>query len=426
MINDSENSKKAFLNLVNQLISDKDFSNLKKLTLVIPTYNRNYYLSRCLWYHAHFPFGQIIVADSSPEEKKVINRETVEEVQKNFGIDILYLEYQPETDKYGGDIYRKWHDAVGYSNTEYVQICTDKEFAIPTQLNTSIEFLESNPDYISSQGDEYGVLKLKEPTHSLTLFNRHPSRSNEPSPDARERLEHSVIHCAGFANSTLLSVMRTTVAKEIYNTYYDSNRKRNHDLRYGELFLAYGGYVLGKVHHDKKSVSRIRDEIGKYDDIKSNNGEFFCNSQDSSTTRYPTYNDYRRLGTIDLYYSSIYDSFCDLYQRNTSFSREDVEEHLKTLESKFKTVFTTEDAFLKKLWDKYNHIYFLLPIFIRKHLSHIMKPIIKREIPISKDSPNIICINEGDLSADERIIVEIIMLTDKMRQSDSVVFSTYE
>ena len=57
------------MDFVDECYADKDLSLLKKLTLVIPTYNRNYYLSRCLWYHAHFPFGQIIVADSSPEEK---------------------------------------------------------------------------------------------------------------------------------------------------------------------------------------------------------------------------------------------------------------------------------------------------------------------------------------------------------------------
>ena len=89
---------------VDECYADKDLSQLQKLTLVIPTYNRNYYLSRCLWYHAHFPFGEIIVADSSPEEKKAVNRETVTKIRSLFGANIRYLEYEPETDKYGGDI----------------------------------------------------------------------------------------------------------------------------------------------------------------------------------------------------------------------------------------------------------------------------------------------------------------------------------
>ena len=63
-----------------------------------------------------------------PEEKKVVNRETVAKIREMFGANVLYLEYQPETEKYGGDIYRKWGKAVQHVETEYSQICTDKEF----------------------------------------------------------------------------------------------------------------------------------------------------------------------------------------------------------------------------------------------------------------------------------------------------------
>lgn len=57
------------LDFIDECYIDDDLSILEKLTLIIPTYDRNYYLSRCLWYHAHFPFGKIIVADSSHEKK---------------------------------------------------------------------------------------------------------------------------------------------------------------------------------------------------------------------------------------------------------------------------------------------------------------------------------------------------------------------
>ena len=140
---------------VDECYADKDLSLLKKLTIVIPTYNRNYYLSRCLWYHAHFPFGEIIVADSSPEEKKVVNRETVAKVREMFGANVRYLEYEPETEKYGGDIYRKWGDAVQHVETEYSLSCADKEFLIPTTVAESIRFLIDHPDYSIADGRYY-------------------------------------------------------------------------------------------------------------------------------------------------------------------------------------------------------------------------------------------------------------------------------
>ena len=159
------------MDFVDECYADKDLSLLKKLTLIIPTYNRNYYLSRCLWYHAHFPFGQIIVADSSPEEKKVVNRETVAKVREMFGADILYLEYEPETEKYGGDIYRKWGDAVMHVETEYVQICTDKAFRIPTGFTDAITFLSLNKDYVASKPGtgHYITSKSPSPLISQTL-----------------------------------------------------------------------------------------------------------------------------------------------------------------------------------------------------------------------------------------------------------------
>ena len=78
------------MDFVDECYADDDLSLLNKLTLVIPTYNRIYYLSRCLWYHAHFPFGQIIVADSSPEEKKSVMTRLVE----HYDIDEVKV-YEP-------------------------------------------------------------------------------------------------------------------------------------------------------------------------------------------------------------------------------------------------------------------------------------------------------------------------------------------
>ena len=143
------------LDYVDECYLNSDLSLLNKLTLIIPTYNRNYYFSRCLWYHAHFPFGQIIVADSSPEDKKVVNRDTVEKIRLLFNTNILYLEYEPENEQYGGDIYQKWANAVLKVNTEYSQICTDKEFVIPSSVQSSLEYLEEHANYVCADGRYY-------------------------------------------------------------------------------------------------------------------------------------------------------------------------------------------------------------------------------------------------------------------------------
>ena len=43
--------------------------------------------------------------------------DSVRKIWSLFHVTIIYLEYEPETEKYGGDIYKKWGDAVSQSNT---------------------------------------------------------------------------------------------------------------------------------------------------------------------------------------------------------------------------------------------------------------------------------------------------------------------
>ena len=122
------------MDCVYETYEGKDLSQLQKVTLVIPTHNRNYYLSRCLWYHAHFPFAEIIVADSSDESKRRVNHQTISEIQQMFSTKITYLEYDFPAEEYGGEIYRKWGDAVSRVETEFSLSCTDKEFLIPMTI----------------------------------------------------------------------------------------------------------------------------------------------------------------------------------------------------------------------------------------------------------------------------------------------------
>ena len=278
------------MDFVDECYADKDLSLLKKLTLVIPTYNRNYYLSRCLWYHAHFPFGQIIVADSSPEEKKVVNRETVAKVREMFGADILYLEYEPETEKYGGDIYRKWGDAVMHVETEYSQICTDKEFVIPTTQCECVNYLDQNLEYGVCSGKYYTVEKL---LNTPFLFSRYNMRSTENHPSAQVR------HASNFLdvnNAHLLSLYRSKIHQYIYSVLL------NHpgfDLRFGERYLEYTIYLCSKVYYLDQKPFNIRDLTELYD-----NG--IAKLSESSTLRYPSYDSYDKSSEE---YMSMYESF---------------------------------------------------------------------------------------------------------------------
>lgn len=266
---------------IDKYYADEDLSPLKKLTVVIPTYNRNYYLSRCLWYHSHFPFGEIIVADSSSEEKKAVNRETVRKIVEARGANIRYLEYPPESEKYGGDIYRKWGDAIQHVETEYSQICTDKEFLIPMTLCKCIAFLDKHEDYDIAVGSRYNTRLSK--SMNIEYFEAFPGRSlsiDYPDPLAR-LLVFSVSKPDTF---NLLSLRRSHVHKYTYTKLFESGIN---DLRFGELGVELLSIISSKSIYFSNKPHTCRDTT-----ILLSSHRLRYSTPESSATRYPLLNKY--------------------------------------------------------------------------------------------------------------------------------------
>lgn len=276
------------MDFVDEFYVDKDLSLLKKLTVVIPTYNRNYYLSRCLWYHSHFPFGEIIVADSSPEEKKVVNRETVQKLRAEYGINIRYLEYPPETDKYGRDIVKKWGDAVQHVETEYSQICTDKEFLIPMTLCKCISFLDEHEDYDIAAGPNYDIISSK--SKDINYSEAFPGRSLSLSyPDPLARLLAFSVSLPDTFN--ISSLRRSHVHKRVYNKLFELGVD---DIRFGELGLELFSVLLSKSIYFSEEPHICRDVIKLCSSLK-------CSTSESSATRYPLLDEYIQSGLYSDY-----------------------------------------------------------------------------------------------------------------------------
>lgn len=275
------------MDIIGELYVNLDLSLLKKLTLVIPTYNRNYYLSRCLWYHAHFPFGEIIVADSSPEDKKVVNRETVAKAREIFGANIRYLEYEPETEKYGEDIFKKWGDAVQHAEMEYSQICTDKEFLIPSTLAKCILFLDENEEYGSAEGTYKNMICGINSLISMeTIFKGRISLSYQ---DSVYRLLISISIISRHSSINLFALRRTVLHNKIYNTI----NKYKLDLRFGEALIELLTLIYSKYQFFSDVPHKYRDRL-ELDNAKGKSG--------SSDLRYPYLNQYISDGVYDFYF----------------------------------------------------------------------------------------------------------------------------
>ena len=121
-----------------------------KCTVLIPTYNRPNQLKRLLSYYHQYGNGlPVLIADSSSEVNKKLNRETVASFQSTS---FLYFDkYDPST-----NFYQKMLDVLQQVSTEYCVICADDDFVTPSGIQEAVAFLDINPDFTIAHGHYLG------------------------------------------------------------------------------------------------------------------------------------------------------------------------------------------------------------------------------------------------------------------------------
>ena len=397
---------------------DYDLSLLKKLTLVIPTYNRNYYLSRCLWYHAHFPFGQIIVADSSPDEKKIVNRETVAKIREAFGTNILYIEYEPETEKYGGDIYRKWGDAVQHVVTEYSEVVTDKEFLLPNSVVTCLQYLEEHKDHIACGGKKYSIClkpfrKISKSSDDYQLIQRKPNRSSETESGVLERLKDAFLIANAWDKNLLLTIHRTDVQKYVFDLL---RRYEINDIRYGELICAYAGYLFGKFHYVDSEIYKIRDIVYFQQSGGLNPNK---KSSESSNTRYPYLSEYSELDETNEFTERFIHCVSSELSIHTTVSFSDAEVVAKSITSfsilsRFDSGKTTVITKIFNRFPVLKDCWSVFPYSLKRFIGKIYSLIFNQRITVSNPL-------SADYSGDITLVTQTILLSLAKHLSDLVI-----
>jgi len=118
---------------------------MTKITILILTYNRPNRLKRLIDYYSGYNIDyNIIIADSSSTENKVLNKETISSFPN---LKILHL------DVYSDKInpLHKLVDAIKYTKTKYCLFGADDDFITPNGINQSVDFLENNQDFTVAQ-----------------------------------------------------------------------------------------------------------------------------------------------------------------------------------------------------------------------------------------------------------------------------------
>lgn len=288
---------------------------LKKLTVVLPTYGRNYYLSRSLLYYTRFPFGEIIVADSSHSEKKHINKEIVLSIQKNSKTKIRYLEFEPESEIYGGDIYKKWGSAVLQVNTEYSIISTDKEFFIVETLVKCIEFLDENPDITICEGEYYYIESPRE--RKYTTRNMYPAKTSLLQDDAVSRLNAAKM--GKNISSNQMGLRRAGFHKQLYKKLESDGID---DIRFGEFTLELLTLIRSKTMYLNQPYC--------YRDICNLSINNKLKKNESSSLRYPYLETYQKEGIYEIYFERFVNCLAPEIVEHSSLSLTDAEAFVRS------------------------------------------------------------------------------------------------
>lgn len=209
---------------------------LSDLTIIIPTFNRNYFLSRLLCYLKEQGFDNIIVADSSSPEKFAVNQEIVNSL---FGDNILHLWIREK--EYLSNFYEKIHTAAENVRTPYVVWCRDKDFPIISGLRECVQYLNDNPDFQLADGKFY-YFKLDYENRKISWKNHYVNKKTLDYEENNLRVNDYLRRGASFEFALIFTIHRTELFKKIYSEAI----KYTDDVRFSERFVEILALIYGK------------------------------------------------------------------------------------------------------------------------------------------------------------------------------------
>jgi glycosyltransferase domain-containing protein len=177
---------------------------MNDLTIVIPTHNRHKYLKRVLAYYEDYNVD-IVVVDSSKEH-------FTGDI-KSIGVKYHHL---PEI-----DYEEKLHYVLKNIKTKYTTLCADDDFIVKSAINKCVNFLDSNSDYGSVQGNHI-YYNMHKNSMIFAPFHFEAYGLDIDEDNFYERLEKLSLPVKLFINYAL---HRTSILQQIFEFLTNSNIK---------------------------------------------------------------------------------------------------------------------------------------------------------------------------------------------------------
>lgn len=198
---------------------------INDLTILIPTYNREHHLKRLLSYYEKKLCAKFIVLDSSTESAQQINLNLVNSLKN----DIEHISYSANTNPTC-----KITDGLKRVTTKYCVLCADDDLLFPLSLETAINFLENNSNFVCVDGLYLNVTKTP---NSLIIDIEYSTEGNFLDKSCGR-----VYKLLENYESLFYGVFRTTDLQNIFNSFGAIS-----ELHYLELFQSVASVIIGKT-----------------------------------------------------------------------------------------------------------------------------------------------------------------------------------
>lgn len=206
----------------------------KKVTIVIPTHNRQNYLNRVLEYYSDAN-STIIIADSS--ESKYSGK---------LPLQTQYFHY-PQM-----PLVKKLMKATSLVTTPYLLICADDDFIILETIFKCIDFLEMHNDFSSAQGKYLSFSNL----HGYIFFEPYYVNNYNMSVHSDDISSRLVEQFSPYMHLSY-AVFRTKDITLAYQNFYTYTIQ---DYNLLELSIALHAAIIGK-HKILNNLYSVRESI---------------------------------------------------------------------------------------------------------------------------------------------------------------------
>ena len=212
----------------------------EKLTIVIPTNNRNYTFKRLVEYLNRIEYKmKVIIIDSSKKKKNTKN------------LPYLYF-YLP-----GKNANIKISKILNQINTKYVVTIADDDFFLVNGLIKSIKFLEKNQDYIGVHGDYYIHSKILDFKY-LNFYKFMPIKYTNINyqPTKGKSFDRALKYLDGKLAPLNYAMFRTDIYKKVWKI---STKLKREDVIFLELIPCFLFYYHGNIKKiNEPYISRER------------------------------------------------------------------------------------------------------------------------------------------------------------------------